>query len=74
MSGLALASGSKTAMDEEETATVGGFGQFYKVGLSLPLALSLSSLSLSCVGVSPTPHACWRLLRWQAAVVQSAAR
>lgn len=31
MSGVALAGGSKQAMDEEEVATVGGFGQFYKV-------------------------------------------
>ena len=31
MSGLALAQGSKVAMDEDETAAVGGFGQFFKV-------------------------------------------
>jgi hypothetical protein len=30
MSGLALAAGSKTAMDEDEAASAGGFGQFYK--------------------------------------------
>lgn len=73
MSGLALASGSKTAMDEEETATVGGFGQFYKVDCPVP-SLSLSVLSLSCVLVSPTPNPCRRSLRRKAAMVQPAAR
>ena len=33
--GVALAAGSKVAMDEEEAATAGGFGQFYKVRKSI---------------------------------------